>query len=97
MLVKTTALLEPNAEMGDVQEAIHTAQIAGTPPAEGCEADGSSRPNPRHVEILVSQMGPGRRMRAMARNVMLRVELPSDLGRCGTATSVKTDVSCSSQ
>ena len=36
-------------------------------------------------------------MGTMARNMMLRVQLATDLGRCGLATSVKTDVSCSSQ
>ena len=36
-------------------------------------------------------------MRTVARNVMLRVELATDLGRCGPSTSVKTGVSCSSQ
>ena len=108
LLVKTTAVMGPNVEMGDVQEAIHLNRLLGPHPpgAEGgerCEL-GS---DPRLVEIVVSQMGlgdedealstPGVRMTEMARNVMLRVELATDLGRCGPATSIKTGVRCSSQ
>ena len=58
LLVKTTAVMGPNVEMGDVQEAIRLNRLLRLypPGAEGgkrweLEAD------PRHVEILVSQMG----------------------------------------
>ena len=103
LLVKTAAVCwDPNAEMGDVQEGIHLNRLLRLypPGAEGgdrweLEAD------PRHVEILVSQMGLGDESKAvstpchrmtgtMARNVMLRVGLATDLGRCGPAASVKT-------
>ena len=60
LLVMTTSVLGPNAQMGDVQEAIHVNRLLRVylPGAEGggrweLEAD------LRHVEILVSQMGLG--------------------------------------
>ena len=55
----------PNAEMGDVQEAIHLNRLLRLypPGAEGdkrCELEAE----PRHVEILVSQMGLGNESKA---------------------------------
>ena len=60
LLVKTTAVLGTNAEMGDVLEAIHLNRLLRMypPGAEGgerCELISDSR----HVETLVSQMGFG--------------------------------------
>ena len=58
LLVDMTAVMGPNVEMSDVQEAIHLSRLLKMypPGAEGgdrweLEAD------PRHVDILVSQMG----------------------------------------
>ena len=108
VLFKTAAVLGPNAEMGDVQEAIHLNRLLRLypPGAEGGER-WELEADPRQLESLASQMGLGDeskavstlclRMKTMARTVMLRVELATDLGRCGPATSVKTGVSCSSQ
>ena len=58
LLVKTTAVMGPNVEMGDVQEAIHlNALLRLYPPgAEGGER-WELEADPRHVEIFVSQMG----------------------------------------
>ena len=58
LLVKTTAVLGPNLEMGDVQEAIHLNRLVRLypPGAEGGER-WEIEADPRHVEILVSQMG----------------------------------------
>ena len=57
-LVNTTAVLGPNVEMGDVQEAIHLNRLVRLypPGAEGSER-WEIEGDPRHVEILVSQMG----------------------------------------
>ena len=54
LLVKTTAVLGPNAEMGDVQEAIRLNRLLGLYPpgadgGERCELEADLR----HVEILV--------------------------------------------
>ena len=59
LLVKTTAV-GPNAEMGDVQEAIHLSRLQRLypPGAEGGEL-WELEADPRHVEILVSQMELG--------------------------------------
>ena len=74
LLVKTTAVLGPNVEMGDVQEAIHLNRLLRLypPGAEGGERR-ETEADPRHVEILVSRVGlsnesnavstPGRRWR----------------------------------
>ena len=57
-MVKTTAVLGPNSEMSDVQEATHLNRLL-RPCAAG--AEGGERweleADPRHVEILISQMG----------------------------------------
>ena len=60
LLFKTTAVLGPNAEMGDVQEAIHLNRLLRfyPPGAEGGER-WDLEADPRHVEILVLQMGLG--------------------------------------
>ena len=45
LLVKTTAVLGPNAEMGDVQEAIHLHRLLRLHfQAQSEASDGSSRP-----------------------------------------------------
>ena len=58
LLVKTTAVLGPNVEMGDVQKAIHLNRLVRLYPSG---AEGGERleieADPRHVEIVVSQMG----------------------------------------
>ena len=58
LLVKMTAMMVPNAEMGDVQEAIHLNRLLRLcpPGTEGCER-WELEADPRHVEILVSQVG----------------------------------------
>ena len=58
LLVKTTAVMEPNVGMGDVQEAIHLNRLLRLypPGAEGGER-WELEADPRHVHILVSQMG----------------------------------------
>ena len=57
-LVKTTAVAGPNVEMDVVQEAIHLNRLMRLYPPD---AEGGDRweieADPRHVEILVSQMG----------------------------------------
>ena len=57
MLVKTTAALGPNAEMGGVQEAIHMNRLPRLylPGAEGGER-WELETDLGHVGILVSQM-----------------------------------------
>ena len=54
LLVKTTAVLGTNVEMGDVQEAIHLNRLLSLYPlgAEGGER-WELEAHPRHVEILV--------------------------------------------
>ena len=54
LLVKTTAVMGPSVEMGDVQEAILLNRLLRR--AEGGER-WELEADPRHVEILVSQMG----------------------------------------
>ena len=58
LLVKTTAVMGPSVEMGDVQEAIHLDRLLRLypPGAEGGER-WELEADPRHVEILVSQTG----------------------------------------
>ena len=56
LLVKTTAVMGPNVEMGDVQEAIQSNRLLRLyPPGD-----------PRHVEIMVSQMGPSNESKAVS-------------------------------
>ena len=54
--VKTTAVMGPNVEMDDVQEAIHLNRLLRLylPDAEGRRWELVA--DPRHVDILVSQM-----------------------------------------
>ena len=58
LLLKTTAVLGPNAEMGDLQEAIHLNRLLRLypPVAEGGER-WELQVDCRHVEILISQVG----------------------------------------
>ena len=58
LLVKTTAMMGRNVEKGDVQEAIHLNRLLRLHPpgAEGGER-WELEADPRHVEMLVSQMG----------------------------------------
>ena len=58
LLVKTTAVVGLNAEMGDVQETIHLDRLLRlhSPGAVGGER-WEIEADPRHVEILVSQVG----------------------------------------
>ena len=67
LLVKTTAVLGHNAEMGDVQEAIHLNRLLKLYPpcAEGGER-WELEADPRHDEILVSQMGLGNESKAVS-------------------------------
>ena len=44
LLVKTTAVMGPNAEMGDVQEAIHLNRLLRLSSRRRVASDGSSRP-----------------------------------------------------
>ena len=54
LLVKTTAVMGPNVEMGDVQEAIHLKRLLRLYPPG---AEGGERWELEALEILVSQMG----------------------------------------
>ena len=58
LLVATTAVIGPNVEMGDVQGSIHLYRLLSLypPGAEGGER-WELEADPRHVEILVSQVG----------------------------------------
>ena len=58
LLVKTTGVLGPNLEVGNVQEAVLLSRLVRLypPGAEGGER-WEIEADPRHVEILVSQMG----------------------------------------
>ena len=67
LLVKTTAVVGPNVEMDDVQEAIHLNGLLrlyppGTEGGERWELEA----DPRHVEILVSQMGLSKESKAVS-------------------------------
>ena len=66
LLVKTTAVMGPNVEVGDVQEAIRLNRLPRLypPGAEGGERWDEA--DPRHVEILVSQMGLGNESKAVS-------------------------------
>ena len=67
LLVMTTAVLGPNAEMGDEQEGNPLEQTAKAPPqgAEGGER-WELEDDTRDVEILVSQMGLGDESKAVS-------------------------------
>ena len=57
LLVKTTAVVGPNVEMGDVQEAIHLNRLSRLyPPGAEAGERWETEAEPRHVEIQVSQM-----------------------------------------
>ena len=58
LLVKTTAVVGPNVEMGDVPDAIHLNRLLRLypPGAEGGER-WEFEADPRHVELVVSLMG----------------------------------------
>ena len=100
----------PNVEMGVVQEAIHLNRLMRLfpPGAEGGEK-WEIEADPRHVEILVSQVGLRNESKAVStpgfwmtdeedgKELDAEVELTTDRGRCGSAISVKTGVSCSSR
>ena len=64
LLVKTTAVMGPNVEMGGVQEAIHLNRLylPGAEGGERCELEA----DPRHVELLVSQMGLSNESKAVS-------------------------------
>ena len=58
LLVKTTAVMGPNVEMGDVQSAIHLNRLLRPyPPGAERGERWKLEADPRHVEILASQMG----------------------------------------
>ena len=67
LLVKTTAVMGPNVDMGHVQEAIHLNRLLRLypPGAEGGERR-EIEADPRHVEILVSQMGLSNESKAVS-------------------------------
>ena len=67
LLVKTTAVLGCNVEMGDVLEAIHLNRLVRLypPGAEGGER-WEIEADPRHVEILVSQKGLNNESKAVS-------------------------------
>ena len=62
-----TAVMGPNVEMGGVQEAIHLNRLLRLypPGAEGGER-WELEADPRHVEILVSRMGPSNESKAVS-------------------------------
>ena len=111
LLVKTTTVLGPTAQMGDVQESIHLNGLLRLypPGAEGGERR-ELEADPRHVEILVSQVGLGDESKAVSTPGVRMTdeddckEPDAESRACyrswtmrGPATSVKTGVSCSSQ
>ena len=58
LLVRTTAVLGPNVEMGYVQEAFQLFRLVSLYPPGADEGERwEIEADPRHVEILVSQMG----------------------------------------
>ena len=66
LLVKTTAVMLPSVEVGDVQEAIHLNRLLRLylPVAEA--SDGSSRPTLDTWKFLVSQMGLNNESKAVS-------------------------------
>ena len=67
LLVKTTAVMGPIVEMGDVQEAIHLSRLLRLypPGAEGGER-WELKADPQHVEVPVSQMGLSNESKAVS-------------------------------
>ena len=67
LLVKTTAVLGPNVEMGDVQEAIRLNRLLRLYPP-GAEGGGrwELEADPRHVEILLLHMGLSNESKAVS-------------------------------
>ena len=60
LLVKVVAILGPNSELGDTQEAIHLNRlIRWYPPGSAGGERIELEADPRHAEILVQQMGLG--------------------------------------
>ena len=110
LLVKTAVVLGPNVEMGDVQEAIHLNRLVRLypPGAEGGER-WEIEADPRHVEILVSQMGLNNESQAVSTPGVRMTdeddgkELDAENRACyrswtmRAVTLVKTGVSCSSR
>ena len=67
LLVKTTPVLGPYTEMGDVQEAIHLNRLSRPyPPGAEVGERWEFEADPRHVDILVSDMGLGDESKAMS-------------------------------
>ena len=67
LLVKTTAVMGPNVEMGDVQEAFHLNRLSRLyPPGEEGSERWELEADPRHVEILESQMGLSNESKAVS-------------------------------
>ena len=61
----------PNVEMGDVQEAIHLNRLLRPyPPGAGGGERWEFEANPRHVEILVSQVGLNNESKAVSTPAM---------------------------
>ena len=61
------AVLGPNAEMGDVQEAIHLNRLLRLyPPGAERRERWEPEANPQHVVILVSQIGLGDESKAVS-------------------------------
>ena len=99
LLVKTTALMGPNVEMGRCTRSNPLEQIVET---VSSSAEGGERweleADPRHVEILASQMGLSNESKAVS-TLGVRTtgeedgkelgaeELATDRGRCGPAQS----------
>ena len=66
LLVQTTAVMGPNVEMGHVQEASHVNRLSRLyPPGAGGER-WELEADPRHVEILVSQIGLSNESKAVS-------------------------------
>ena len=71
LLVKTTVVMGPNVEMGDVQEAIHLNRLLRLyPPGAERGERWELEADPRHVEILVSQMGLSNESKAVSTPVV---------------------------
>ena len=81
-MVKTAAVVGPNVEMGDVKEAIHLKRLLRlySPGAEGGER-WESEADPRHVEILVSQMGLSNESKAVSTRRSSLLPIVDDAGQ----------------
>ena len=66
LLVKTTAVIGPKVEMGDVQEAIHPDRLLRLHPPGAEASDGSSRPTLVTWRSLLSQMGLSNESKAVS-------------------------------